>query len=670
MISRPIHKRILTIWWKTISLIRYTILFSPLFLWSYQWVTAQCDTIKEEFALKALEIQYTQKQLAFELVSKAIDSLKSFDNIECKKALVTSYLVKGVILRNQSKYQEALETIDSAAKLSKSIQDWIGLTKATINTCIVKKEQGDYQGAIAEANKSIDFLTDYRGPKDDHFIQAYGSAIVNATNIFIETESYPQVEDYYRKAEKVLKQSKLGRPTLEDAKLNYGIALVKNSKFELAQRSLDESYNYFNNQRDSFSLALVEYFRGKLHFAQQNYFQAKHHLSQSVSLYQTFGYPGDANEALQLLAQIYLTQKQAKQALAVLQQVRLDSSSAQLADQIALTKNYVQIYQQMGSTDLLLTYLWKLNAFSEEALKIRPLDYNLIQEKQALKEKIDRVKLDKKYKEKIGRFTMVGLSIIGLLSLIIYIVTKKKEEQQQKNKEQAVELENRSQEQKYQGKINQILKFHLPDYFLNKERINQILHDEVCTPLAYIKKRLELYVRTADQSVVLQTIDLIDNPFNAAKNLISGDRSTPQAADWLQNIILLVDWYKHNGPFKMEEHINVEPLDDIPLNVGHEIGIISTVLLDNVEVHADAQEVGFDLFRENGSLLLIIHDNGIGFDPNHILPQTSSQNSGIGLTNTKKRVQKIGGDLNIDSTLGKGTTITIEIPLNLKDQMS
>ena len=52
-----------------------------------------------------------------------------------------------------------------------------------------------------------------------------------------------------------------------------------------------------------------------------------------------------------------------------------------------------------------------------------------------------------------------------------------------------------------------------------------------------------------------------------------------------------------------------------------------------------------------------MEDNGKGFNLSAIDKQ------GLGLSSIEKRVDFLHGDINIDSTVGKGTTIIIDIPL-------
>ncbi len=82
-------------------------------------------------------------------------------------------------------------------------------------------------------------------------------------------------------------------------------------------------------------------------------------------------------------------------------------------------------------------------------------------------------------------------------------------------------------------------------------------------------------------------------------------------------------------------------------------------LISNVLKHANASEIVIQLIFNQNGLNLIVEDNGNGFDVNNI-----PKDGGMGLKNVLSRVDEIKGQLNIDSSLDKGTTVTIDIPLN------
>jgi two-component system, NarL family, sensor histidine kinase DegS len=96
---------------------------------------------------------------------------------------------------------------------------------------------------------------------------------------------------------------------------------------------------------------------------------------------------------------------------------------------------------------------------------------------------------------------------------------------------------------------------------------------------------------------------------------------------------------------------------------------IAQEALNNVQKHAKASEVSVQVIRTPTTVNLVIEDNGKGFDPEeaerHQYPGTNGYDySGMGLVSMKERVQSLQGTLTIDSTIGKGTDILVEIPLS------
>ncbi|HRD51194.1 MAG TPA: ATP-binding protein, partial [Flavobacteriales bacterium] len=83
---------------------------------------------------------------------------------------------------------------------------------------------------------------------------------------------------------------------------------------------------------------------------------------------------------------------------------------------------------------------------------------------------------------------------------------------------------------------------------------------------------------------------------------------------------------------------------------------IAQELVTNAAKHAQAQLVNVQLMRNKGWLILIVEDNGIGFDA-----QASS--AGIGLQGLRDRARLLRGTLEIASIPGSGTVATLRIPI-------
>lgn len=87
---------------------------------------------------------------------------------------------------------------------------------------------------------------------------------------------------------------------------------------------------------------------------------------------------------------------------------------------------------------------------------------------------------------------------------------------------------------------------------------------------------------------------------------------------------------------------------------------ITQELINNTLKHADAKKISLQIGRRDGKIILMIEDDGKGFD-------TTTQKDGYGLHNLDIRTTLMKGTMTIDSRPGKGTSVLIEIPYNLSE---
>ena len=80
--------------------------------------------------------------------------------------------------------------------------------------------------------------------------------------------------------------------------------------------------------------------------------------------------------------------------------------------------------------------------------------------------------------------------------------------------------------------------------------------------------------------------------------------------------------------------------------------------LANVYKYAQASKVSGQLTFGDKTLVLSINDDGVGMDINKL-----ASSSGHGVPNMRHTAEASGGSLDISSTLGAGTTVTVTIPL-------
>ncbi|KMK77418.1 sensor histidine kinase [Alkalihalobacillus pseudalcaliphilus] len=79
--------------------------------------------------------------------------------------------------------------------------------------------------------------------------------------------------------------------------------------------------------------------------------------------------------------------------------------------------------------------------------------------------------------------------------------------------------------------------------------------------------------------------------------------------------------------------------------------------IQNAVKHAEPDEIQVKIEFQKTKVILVIKDNGKGFDP------SSVKEGSFGLMGMKERVNMLKGDLNIQSHLNVGTTLLVQIPL-------
>ncbi len=83
--------------------------------------------------------------------------------------------------------------------------------------------------------------------------------------------------------------------------------------------------------------------------------------------------------------------------------------------------------------------------------------------------------------------------------------------------------------------------------------------------------------------------------------------------------------------------------------------------LTNVARHSQAKNVAVSLDKNNGTIALLIEDDGVGFDQSEVAARKT-----LGVLGMRERAATIGGEYAITGKPGKGTTIQLSIPLTGK----
>ncbi len=201
----------------------------------------------------------------------------------------------------------------------------------------------------------------------------------------------------------------------------------------------------------------------------------------------------------------------------------------------------------------------------------------------------------------------------------------------------------------------------------DRKRVARDLHDQIGQILTSIKMDLTWMTRHLpdSQGEVLsrlkESILSINDGVKAVRSICSGLR--PGVLDDL-GLAAAIEWQA--SEFASRNGIDCEvsvPRVDLHLDGDRATATfrIFQECLTNVIRHAQAKTVRVDLCQEDENILLTVADDGIGFHDGGTLTALGS----LGLLGMKERAQFCGGDVQISSSLGKGTTVIVRVPVDI-----
>lgn len=91
--------------------------------------------------------------------------------------------------------------------------------------------------------------------------------------------------------------------------------------------------------------------------------------------------------------------------------------------------------------------------------------------------------------------------------------------------------------------------------------------------------------------------------------------------------------------------------------LGETLFRIAQEAINNTSKHAKAKQVNVTLQKEDISIIMVIEDDGIGFDKKKVFKPTA-----VGLTGISERVSSAGGKVEISSVPGEGTKVLVSVP--------
>lgn len=195
-----------------------------------------------------------------------------------------------------------------------------------------------------------------------------------------------------------------------------------------------------------------------------------------------------------------------------------------------------------------------------------------------------------------------------------------------------------------------------------RKRLSEELHEGIGAKLSGIKMKLEFVSGKAGKTEYAMLLSDMTNEMNncieelreISHNLIPIAIQEKSLKELIENYIGHL-----NLDGKCDFKLFYELPDGIALGTNLKSGLfrILSELLHNACKHSNATLVTVQISIDENKIEAIVEDNGSGIKGN------VSKKHGIGLQNIYKRVELLGGKINIDST-EKGTTVILSLILN------
>ncbi|WP_025667699.1 sensor histidine kinase [Aquimarina megaterium] len=259
----------------------------------------------------------------------------------------------------------------------------------------------------------------------------------------------------------------------------------------------------------------------------------------------------------------------------------------------------------------------------------------------------------------IGSIVFIIIGII--IALLIYKNTKRKQRIAEQEREIQIQKTEKLLKEQELAAIDAMISGQEKE----RQRLANELHDNLGSTLATVKLHFQHLQNNRDnpkvehvEELYTKTNALLDEAYQKVRTIAHEKNSGVMANQGLLPAIKNLAKQVSNGDglhIEIQDYGLEERLDNTL-----EISIFRMIqeLITNTIKHAEASEIHISLTNHDSLLNIIIEDNGKGFDAK-ILPKKE----GMGLRNIEKRVEHLEGTFEIDSTIGKGTNIIINIPI-------
>lgn len=197
-----------------------------------------------------------------------------------------------------------------------------------------------------------------------------------------------------------------------------------------------------------------------------------------------------------------------------------------------------------------------------------------------------------------------------------------------------------------------------------RERIGMDLHDGIIQSIYGVGLSLESALHSFEEDPqdakerILHSIESLNQAIRDLRAYILDLRPRQMGTEGLMSgLNRLITEFRVNTLATVQLTGTDHDLKDLPQPRSMALFHICQEALANIAKHAKSKQVDISLWSTEERVLMEIHDNGKGFEM-----EKMSATIGHGLANMQTRARLVGGDVDISSVLGEGTTVLAWVP--------
>ncbi len=606
------------------------------------------DTIADMLENGASHL-YSDPEMAREIAYKALTMAENMESHEWQMKLLNFI---GISYMVQSNYERAIDYYHQAKDLARAAGSYSQTGNSLNNIAVAHGDIGDYISALRYFLMALDEY-DQAGMADQ---EAY--VYNNIGMIYAEIENFEKAREYYQNSHKIFHelQDSIRIGTLL---INLGSLHYKQEKLDSAMTYLDSAIVYKKLTADKFGLASAKEEKAKVLFDQDELYLAKKEFFRARDLAEELGFDSGRASILIGLAELSLAAGSLEKAENLaLEAMDLATKINNNKLEYKSHKTLSAIYEKSNNHLRALSHFKLYNQLKDESLNQKRLHQIYNQEMQRAAEISTREIKERERMLSRKNTTIFFMSFAFVSTLIILVLTYYLYAFQQKQK---------ARKRLHEDRLNMTrerARFALEAEIIERKRLGLELHDGIGPMLSLAKLNVSgLLEKPGIQNegktrILENTLSTINQILREMKSIshnmapmILIEKGLPAA---LQDLA-----YKLNDTQKYHVSLEITGLND-KLDDFLEHAVFRSVqeIVNNTIMHAKASRIIIQITGNGEDLTMMIEDDGTGFDPNDL-----SQNGGIGLKSSATRIESLGGQFYIDSVIGRGTIVTMIIPL-------